>query len=103
MDCTPLACALTADDQRCAADELLPGLARDACTVARTGDLARFEFHSREGIVARIAAVIEREQRCCPFFEFRLDVSPTRQLVILEITGPAGTGDFLASLSPVFR
>lgn len=103
MPNTPLACALTADQLQCAAHELLPGLAAEASSVIRSGDAARLTFVAKPGLVAKIAGVIEREQQCCPFFEFRLDVLPSENHISLVVRGPNGTGDFLAGLSPAFR
>ena len=42
--------------------------------------------------------LILAESRCCGFLEFRLTVQPAHKLLALEISGPAGTKEFLASV-----
>jgi hypothetical protein len=103
MNDLPVACTLSVHDVHCAADDLLPGLARIAQGVTRQADGARLVFEPSDGIVARIADVIERERRCCRFLRFALEVREGGGEVALTISGPAGTGAFLESLSAEFR
>jgi hypothetical protein len=103
MSTVPIACSLSADQLRCSADRLLPGLARDASRVARTADGARLEFDPVPGIVPRLADVVERERQCCRFLHFVIEVPEAGGPVSLELSGPPGTGDFLASLGPELR
>src|SRR5207253_2529614 len=46
-------------------------------------------------VAASLAALIETERACCPFLSFQLIVEPDRGSVSLELTGPAGTREFL--------
>jgi hypothetical protein len=46
-----------------------------------------------------IADVIEAERLCCRFLQFDLTVSPDAGPIILTISGPAGTAEFLAQFS----
>jgi hypothetical protein len=46
-------------------------------------------------VIARVAELMDAERQCCPFLELRLTVTPDRGPVWLELTGPAGTRDFL--------
>jgi hypothetical protein len=98
----PIACTLSAHEVRCGAAELLPGLAESADAVRPVSHGVRFEFAAADGVVARIAAVIERERQCCQFLRFRLEVAPALGPVALEVDGPPGTAEFLASLHPAF-
>ena len=51
--------------------------------------------------VALLATFIDLERRCCAFLRFRLTVEPGGGPVWLELTGPAGTREFLqAELGP---
>jgi hypothetical protein len=103
MTTLPVACTLSADEVRCAAELLLPGLARAASSVTRLPDGVRMEFDAAPaGIVARIADVVERERRCCRFLHFTLDVPAASGTITLVIGGPEGTGTFLDSLAPEF-
>ena len=46
--------------------------------------------------VAAELMVVERE--CCPFLTFELSAHPNRGPVIVRVTGPAGTKDFLRTI-----
>lgn len=43
------------------------------------------------------AEFITRERRCCPFFQFTLDVTPDGGPVWLRLTGREGVKDFIQS------
>ena len=94
----PIACTLTADEQRCQADALLPGLVAIAASHDIVPDGWRLTFAPAAGIVTRVAAVVERERQCCAFLRFTLVVPAANEPTVLTIDGPPGTGDFLASL-----
>jgi hypothetical protein len=100
MSSVPVACSLSSDELHCHADELIPGLLRDARVVERQQDGVRLEFDSVDGIVTRIASVIEHERRCCRFLTFTLTVPEADGAIVLDLSGPPGTGDFLKSLMP---
>jgi aspartate racemase len=84
-----------AGELRCRADELLPGLARVAATCTPLADGYRLEFAPRDGVLARIASVIDRERTCCAFLRFELVVPAGGAPIALAITGPDGTRSFL--------
>lgn len=48
-----------------------------------------------------LSEVIELERKCCPFLRFVLTVEPAGGPLRLELSGAAGTKEFLASLLPV--
>lgn len=77
---------------------LLPGLLTAAVSRESIAGGLRLRFDSQPGLLARAAAVIEAEHRCCRFLRFLLTVEPGDGPVWLEVTGPAGTEDFLSSL-----
>jgi hypothetical protein len=45
-----------------------------------------------------LATMIDAERRCCPFLRFQVLAEPDNGPVWLEVTGPAGTRDFLEQL-----
>lgn len=94
----PLACTLDPTTLEARRDGLLPGLAREA--VARTAlpDGLRLTFTPGPGTVTAIARVIDAERQCCRFLRFRLTLEPGDGRIELEISGPAGTRDFLEQL-----
>jgi len=96
----PIACTLTADELRAGAADLLPGLIAAARDVTALTDGVRLNFAPDDGAIARIAAVIERERRCCAFLRFTLVVPPGGGAVSLEVTGPEGTRELLGELVP---
>lgn len=102
MSPQPIACTFTAHELTCGAADLLPGLAEVAESVRAIPEGVRFEFVAAEGLVPRIAAVMERERQCCQFMRFCLEVSPGLGPIVLLIDGPPGTGAFLAGLHPKF-
>jgi hypothetical protein len=102
MTHTPVACTLTADQLRCRAEELLPGLARRATRVTRSTDGAELTFAATSDALAHIASVVDAERRCCQFLHFTLDVPAANGAISLSVRGPAGTGAFLESLDPAF-
>ncbi len=46
--------------------------------------------------LAQLAEWVSFERKCCPFFEFRIEVAPKSGPVWLSLTGRAGVKDFLA-------
>jgi hypothetical protein len=94
----PIACSLQPGELRQRADELLPGLARTATTRASIVGGYRFEFAPSRDILSAIAAVMEAERHCCRFLRFQLTVEPNEGPVRLDVTGPAGTEEFLGDL-----
>jgi hypothetical protein len=42
--------------------------------------------------------MINAERQCCRFLRFQLTVEPDEGPLILDLTGPPGTRDFLAAM-----
>lgn len=97
-------CTLSLDELAARRKELIPGLFDRARTVTDVDALAddhdglRFEFASAPGLLGELAAVIERERGCCSFLRFALAAEPHAGAIVLEVTGPAGTGAMLRGL-----
>lgn len=98
----PIACTLSPAELSTEADDLLPGLASEAVAITEIRDGTRLSFDSTSVTVARIAHVIDRERRCCRFLQFSLLVQPGEAPLHLDVTGPSGTRELLATLSPAF-
>jgi len=99
----PIACALTPEELRAGSDDLLPGLAARARTVAPLPDGVRLELAPTTEALAHAARVVDRERRCCPFLRFTLVVAPDGGPVTLDVTGPPGTRDLLGGLAAELR
>jgi hypothetical protein len=56
------------------------------------------QFPSDGTVLPELANLIQLERQCCPFLSFRLTVEANHGAVLLEMTGPAGTKEFLADI-----
>jgi hypothetical protein len=54
-------------------------------------------FHSEDTMVEQLLKAIELERLCCPFLRFRLTLEPDGGPLWLELTGPPGTKELLAT------
>jgi amino-acid N-acetyltransferase len=94
----PLVCTLGPGELNARAMELLPGLVRRARTVLELDDGCRLEFSATSEVLRALTDTIEAERQCCRFLRFQLVVEPDAHGIVLEVTGPAGTKDFLYGL-----
>jgi hypothetical protein len=94
----PIACTLTPEALRTRREGLLTDLVRRA---ERREDLPsglRLEFEPSAETIALIARAVEAERHCCRFLRFGMTVEPDGGPVFLDLTGPAGTRDFVSAL-----
>jgi hypothetical protein len=54
-----------------------------------------YRFPSDDSLLADLFTLIQLEHQCCPFLRLGLIVAAGRGPVWLELTGPAGTKEFL--------
>lgn len=96
MNEIPIACSLTSAelDQR---REVLAALRARCTDVQPVENGLQLRFDAAPGVLADIARVIDLERQCCRFLRFQLDVHPDGGPVLLELTGPEGTADFLGA------
>jgi len=94
----PIACTLTPQQLASMREGLLPGLLAEAVSRESIAGGFRWRFTSQPGLLAKAAAVIDAEHRCCRFLRFLLTVEPGDGPVWLEVTGPEGTEAFLSTL-----
>lgn len=57
-----------------------------------------YHFPPDDVWILELANLIHLEHTCCPFLTFNLRVEPGRGSILLELTGPEGTKEFLASI-----
>ena len=76
--------------------ELRAGALAEARSVERLPNGYRWSFDSRPELLARLGPILDAERRCCRFLSIALTAEPDLGIVVLEITGPEGTVDFLA-------
>jgi hypothetical protein len=94
----PIQCSLDRTELRARQAELLPGLMRRASAGAFMKDGLRLRFAAHPDLLTDIARTIELERRCCRFLNFTIDVEPAEAGITLLVTGPVGTGEYLARL-----
>ena len=100
MDATPVMVSCTLSPEALAArrDNLLVKVAALARVNQPTDAGRRFEFDAGDETIALIAAMIQAERKCCQFLQFHLTVPAADGPIALELTGPAGTREFLDAM-----
>ena len=58
----------------------------------------RLRFTATDDMLPAIARTVEAERQCCRFLRFHVTVEPDGGPIWLEMTGPVGTGEFLAAM-----
>jgi hypothetical protein len=94
-----LACDLTAISatDRPRYNELRRMLAAAAVAKRDLPDGLAIQIAPDKIALPQLAEWISFERKCCPFFEFRIDVGPESGPVWLSIAGRAGVKEFLAA------
>jgi len=95
---SPLACdldAISASD-RPRYDQLRKMLAASATGKRELPDGIAVKISTERMALAQLAEWIALERKCCPFFEFRIEVAPESGPVWLSLTGRPGVKEFLA-------
>ena len=98
MSDLPIACTLDAAAIKTRRDGLLAQLSSSAKHCEQLPNGLRLEFAASSETLALIGEAIDAERRCCRFLTFQLTVTENDGPVILELTGPAGTREFLNGL-----
>ena len=91
----PIACTLTERQLAERRRGLLTELRRHREEVRWLPDGAAFRYSSAAEVVDLLTEFVRLESRCCPFLRFRLTIEPGAAAVWLELTGSAGTREFL--------
>jgi hypothetical protein len=97
-DDMPIACCLTSAELRERAATLL---AQFRSAVIGTEELPNgyaFRVPGDRKWIATIAKMIVAERECCPFLTFEFVAQPSMGPVVVRVTGPAGTKDFLKTV-----
>jgi hypothetical protein len=95
---SPLACdldAISAGD-RPRYNELRKMLAASAVGKRELADGIAVQISTERMPLAQLAEWISLERKCCPFFEFKIEVAPASGPVWLSLTGRPGVTEFLA-------
>jgi len=101
MSAEPIACSLSGSELAARRESLLArvGAAAVAHEWLPTG--LRLELAESPAVVDDVLELVRAEHHCCRFLHFRLELGPGEAPITLELTGPSGTVEFLATLSLV--
>ena len=94
----PIACTLSPDALKTRRDGLLADLLQRAEHHELTEDGLRVRFVPAADTVATLARVVDAERQCCRFLRFVIAVEADGGPISLELSGPAGTREFIAGL-----
>ena len=94
----PIACCLPARELREREATLLAQFRSAVMATEELPDGYSFRLSGDGTWVAVVAELIVAERECCPFLTFELAAHPNRGPVIVRVTGPAGTKDFLRTI-----
>jgi hypothetical protein len=94
----PIVCTLQPGELNARAMALLPGVAKRARARIVIDGGYRLDFVASSELLRAIVDMIDAERQCCRFLRFRLTVEADGESLILDVTGPSGTKEFLADL-----
>ena len=97
----PIACTLTPDALRARREGLLTDLVRRSTGHEFLPDGLRLRFAVSSETLASVARAVEVERHCCRFLRFTITVEPDEGPLVLDLTGPPGTREFVAALLDV--
>jgi hypothetical protein len=93
----PIQCTLTDDEFRERERNVISRLIPSVVERVETPDGYSFRFPSADGFLADLHEFILLERKCCPFLDFKLSVGRGGGDVMLELSGPPGAKEFIAS------
>ena len=94
----PVACSLTEAELQERRTSVLQKLRPSVVEVKELSEGYAYHFPADDALIAELAQLVSLERRCCPFLRFSITVEPGDGPVWLEMSGPQGTKDFLASV-----
>ena len=97
----PIVCTLTPEALEARREGLLSELLRRSVGHEHLAEGLRLRFVPSKETLSSIARAVEAERHCCRFLRFTITVEPDGGPVILDLTGPEGTREFVAALLDV--
>ncbi len=94
----PVACSLMPAELQERRGNVLSKIRCAVSEVTELKDGFKYQFASKGELFPELANLIQLEHQCCPFLTFRLTVEPGNGSLLLEMTGPEGTKEFLAEI-----
>ena len=93
----PIACNLTDAEFQERRRGLLDHLHRSVVEMRELENGFAYMFPSDIGWLTKLADIVALERQCCPFLRFAIIVQAADGPIWLEMTGPEGSKDFIAS------
>ena len=94
----PIVCTLSPAALQARREGLLSQLIQRTVDRQQLPNGYRLEFTASTEMLSMIGRVIDAERQCCRFLRFQLTVQPDDGPVVLELTGPPGTQEFISAL-----
>ena len=94
----PIVCTLSPPALAARRQGLLLDLLRRAEDQQDLPEGRRLRFSADDDVLAAIVNTVNAERQCCRFLRFQITVEPDGGPIWLELSGPAGTQDFLSAL-----
>jgi hypothetical protein len=91
----PIACSLDGRTLASRQSELRASILAEAESVERLPDGYRWRFRDTRELLTRLAPILDAERQCCLFLRITITADPDLGPATVEITGPAGTAEFL--------
>jgi len=92
----PVACTLSPAALEARRQKLLNAVVRHADERVELPDGYRLRFPP--DLLSEITRMVDAERQCCRFLTFTVKVEPDDGPISLDLTGPAGTREFLAAM-----
>ena len=97
-DKTPIACSLTTMELRDRESRLLAQFRSAVIETEEIQDGYAFHLPGEEKWIRLGVELIVAERECCPFLTFDVTALPNMGPIIVRVTGPAATKEFLKTL-----
>ena len=94
----PVACTLSPAALKARREGLLNNLVGRAEQRLEVAGGCRLRFAASDDILAAIARTVDAERQCCRFLRFTVTVEPDGGPILVDLTGPPGTREFLAAM-----
>jgi hypothetical protein len=94
----PVACSLSSAELRKREVTLLAQFRSTVTAIDELPDGYAFRLPGDRKCIAVAAEMIAAERECCPFLTFTLTARPNAGPLVVQITGPVGTKEFLRTV-----
>ena len=93
----PIACSLTNSELQKRRRGVLHTVLSAVDEVRELENGYAYRFTSEGERLSELAQLVDLERQCCPFLRFCLTIEPDNGPIWLEMTGPEGAKEFLAT------